>query len=255
MPLPPDDGPPGFIEGALVPVEGLIPPVGDVLAGWAEQWAARPRLRGWQHAAAIVPAAAVGIGLTVRARSRRERVAAASWGAGLVGMLASSAAYHRLPRTERAAQRLRRLDHAAIWGAVAGTWTPVALAVLPGPAGTALASTMWGTAVVAAGAKTAAFDRVDPRVNVLYVAMGWAGVLILPKMWRRLGPGATAMLMAGGAAYTLGAIGYAAKWPNLVPGVYGYHEMWHTATLAGAGFHAVSVVAALDAIRAAAARA
>jgi len=168
---------------------------------------------------------------------------------GMVGMLVSSASYHRLPRTERTARILRRLDHAAIWGAVAGTWTPVALAVLPGPAGVALAGGMWGTAVTAAVAKTAAFDRVDPRVNALYVLMGWVGVGILPHTLRRLGPRATGFLFAGGTAYTVGAIGYATKRPNLVPGLYGYHEMWHTATLAGAGLHAVAVKAALDAIR------
>ena len=167
----------------------------------------------------------------------------------MVGMLVSSASYHRLPRTEKAARVLRRLDHAAIWGAVAGTWTPIALAVLPGPSGIALAGGMWGAAVTAAVAKTAAFDRVDPKVNVLYVLMGWVGVGILPRTVRQLGPRATGFLIAGGTAYTVGAIGYATKRPNLVPGVYGYHEMWHTATLAGAGLHAVAVKAALEAIR------
>lgn len=212
-------------------------------------WATRPRLRGWQHVAAIVPAAGAAVALTARSRGRRERVAAAAWGVGIVGMLVSSASYHRLPRSERAARALRRLDHAAIWGAVAGTWTPVALAVLPGPAGVALAGGMWGTAVSAAAAKTAVFDRIDPRVNVLYVLMGWAGLAIVPGALRQLGPVPTGFLAAGGAAYSLGAVGYATKRPNLVPGVYGYHEMWHTATLLGAGLHAVAVKAALDVIR------
>jgi hemolysin III len=222
----------------------------SVAEEWAVAWAARPRLRGWQHVAAIAPAIGAAAALTARARSRRERMAAVAWGAGMVGMLVSSASYHRLPRTERTARVLRRLDHAAIWGAVAGTWTPVALAVLPGAPGVALAGGMWGTALTAAVAKTAAFDRVDPKVNVLYVLMGWAGVAILPRTVRQLGPTATGFLVAGGTAYTLGAVGYAMKRPNLVPGVYGYHELWHTATLAGAGLHAVAVEAALDAIRA-----
>ncbi|HEY6533886.1 MAG TPA: hemolysin III family protein [Acidimicrobiales bacterium] len=217
---------------------------------WAAAWAERPRLRGWQHVAAILPTIGVGVALTARARSRRERVAAGAWGVGMVGMLVSSASYHRLSRSERTARVLRRLDHAAIWGAVAGTWTPVALAVLPGAPGVALAGGMWGTAVTAAAAKTAAFDRVDPKVNVLYVLMGWAGIAILPRTVRQLGPTATGFLVAGGTAYTVGAIGYATKRPNLVPGVYGYHELWHTATLAGAGLHAVAVKGALDVIRA-----
>ena len=82
-------------------------------------------------------------------------VPAVAWGAGIVGMLTASASYHRLPRSERTAKVLRRLDHAAIWGAVAGTWTPIALAVLPGRAGTIMAGTMWGAGVSAAVAKTA----------------------------------------------------------------------------------------------------
>jgi len=221
----------------------------ETVAGWAAEWAARPRLRGWQHALAILPAAAGAATLAARAGSRRERVAAVAWGAGIVGMLTASASYHRLPRSERTAKVLRRLDHAAIWGAVAGTWTPIALAVLPGRAGTVMAGTMWGAGVSAAVAKTAMFDTIDRRVNVLYVVMGWVGVGVLPRAVRQLGPTATGFLVAGGAAYTVGAVGYATKRPNLVPGVYGYHELWHTATLAGAGLHAVAVKAALDAIR------
>jgi len=230
-------------------VADAVEKVEDVLAGWAAEWAARPRLRGWQHALAIAPAAAGAATLVVRATTRRERIAATAWGAGIVGMLTASASYHRLPRTERAAKVLRRVDHAAIWGAVAGTWTPIALAVLPGRAGSVMAGTMWGAGLTAAVAKTAAFDRVDPKVNVLYVVMGWVGVGVLPRAVRQLGPTATTFLIAGGAAYTVGALGYALKRPNLVPGVYGYHELWHTATLAGAGLQAVAVKAALDAIR------
>jgi hemolysin III len=232
-----------------VPAPQAGEPSHPVLASWAEQWAERPRLRGWQHALAIVPAAAGAATLASRAKGRRERVAAVAWGAGIVGMLTASASYHRLPRSEKVAKVLRRLDHAAIWGAVAGTWTPIALAVLPGRAGTVMATTMWGAGVSAAVAKTAMFDTIDRRVNVLYVVMGWVGVAVLPKAVRQLGPTATGFLVAGGAAYTVGAIGYAAKKPDLVPGVYGYHELWHTATLAGAGLHAVAVKAALDAIR------
>ncbi len=247
-PTPPNGSDP---SGAPFPgaSPGPVAAIEETLAGWAAEWAARPRLRGWQHALAVLPAAAGAATLAVRAGSRRERVAAIGWGAGVVGMLTASATYHRLPRSERTMKVLRRLDHAAIWGAVAGTWTPIALAVLPGRAGSVLAGSMWGAAVTAAVAKTAAFERVDPKVNVLYVLMGWAGVAILPRTVRQLGPTATIFLVAGGSAYTIGAIGYAAKWPNPVPGVYGYHEVWHTATLAGAGLHAVAVKAALDVIR------
>ena len=134
----------------------------ETVAGWAAEWAARPRLRGWQHALAILPAAAGAATLAARATNRRERVAAVAWGAGIVGMLTASASYHRLPRSERTAKVLRRLDHAAIWGAVAGTWTPIALAVLPGRAGTVMAGTMWGAGVTAAVAKTAMFDTHRP---------------------------------------------------------------------------------------------
>lgn len=242
MPRPPQPHDTDHLPG---PVEAIE----EAIVEWAEQWAARPRLRGWQHALAIVPAAGAAGALVHRARSRRERVAAAAWGAGIVGMLTASASYHRLPRSERVAKLLRRVDHAAIWGAVAGTWTPVALAAFPGRAGVALAGGAWATALVAAVAKTAAFDRVDRRVNVLYVVMGWAGVAIVPQAVARLGRTATSFLVAGGAAYTTGAILYAVRWPDLVPGVYGYHELWHTATLAGAGLQAVAVLGALEAIR------
>ncbi len=219
---------------------------------WVEMWTTRPSLRGWQHVAALVPAAAGAATYALTARTRRERIAATAWGVGVTGMLAASAAYHRLPRTEEEWRVLRRIDHAAIWGAVAGTYTPISLAVLPGGAGVALASGMWASGTAAAVAKSALFDRIHPAFNASYVVVSWVGLAILPRTWQRLGPVPTLALIGGGVAFTSGAVAYGAKRPDLVPGVYGYHELFHTATLVGVGLHTVAVVAALRAIRGAA---
>ena len=230
-----------------------IPPVPDpeapdpevAVLEWAAAWAARPKLRGWQHAAAIAPTAAVAGLAYGQAHTSRQRVAVAAWGAGLVTMLSASAAYHRLPRSEQSAATLRRLDHAAIFAAVAGTWTPIALAVLPGSRGVAVAAAMWGLGGAAAVTKVAALEQLPRLANLAYLGMGWAGLAVLPAMRRTLGPRATGLMIAGGAAYSLGAIAHAAKGPDLHPDWYGYHELWHTATLVGAGLHGLAVAAAV----------
>jgi hemolysin III len=75
----------------------------------------------------------------------------------------------------------------------------------------------------------------------LGIALGWAGVAILPQLASRLNPAAVALLGVGGLAYTAGAIIYARRLPNPLPSVFGYHELFHALTLVAVACQYVAI--------------
>ena len=75
----------------------------------------------------------------------------------------------------------------------------------------------------------------------MYIANGWVGLLLVPALLERRGVVPTALLVAGGVIYTVGAIGFACRWPTLRPSVFSYHEVWHLCTLAAAASHLAAV--------------
>lgn len=211
-------------------------------AEWLEAWAARPVLRGWLHASAVPIVAGTTGYLVTRAQRRDVRIAVGVYAAGVTTMLTVSAAYHRLSRTRRQAEVMRKADHAAIYGAVAGTMTPFAVVALPPPLSTAALALTWGAAAVGAGAKVALL-REDRSVGSWgYITLGWLGGGMIIPIIRKTGWVTAAEIAAGGVAYTIGADLFRRKWPGRHARVFGYHEVWHAFVLTGVGFH-------LDAVR------
>ena len=100
-------------------------------------------------------------------------------------------------------------------------------------------------ALVGVGIRQLALDT--PKwVNTLpYLCVGWAAVAVLPQIYRGGGPLCFAFVAGGGLAYTLGALAYGLKRPQLFPRVFGYHELFHAATLVGVGLNFAAVALAL----------
>ncbi len=207
---------------------------------WHQTWADRPALRGWLHAAGLAVAVPTTAVVATRAQRRVTRAAALVFGSSYSAMLAASAAYHRLSRSPRQAQWLRRLDHSMIFVAVAGTYTPVALAVLPRKAAVATVAGAW-TAAAAGAASKLRLRPTSGSTAWLYLAFGWGGVVITPFVYRKGGRAPLIALGAGGLAYTLGAGVLAAKKPWPAPRFATYHELWHAFTLAGGAMHAAAI--------------
>lgn len=200
-----------------------------------------PRFRGVIHQGAAVVAGAAGVAL-LGATGWRWPVAV--YVASLVVMLGTSACFHRGTWSARAQAWWQRADHAAIFVAIAGGYTPLcALGMAPGPGRTLLA-VVWGGAAL--GVIRALAWPHAPRAVVagLYVALGWALVLALPAVARGTGVPLLAIILAGGAADTVGAAIYARRWPDPWPRTFGYHELFHALTVIGATAH-FGVVAAL----------
>lgn len=206
----------------------------------------RPSWRGRLHVAALVVALPLVVLLAIVADGARARAGVIVYGVGLCAMFAVSSTYHRWVHTRRARAGWRRADHATIFAAIGGTFTAMALTVLHTPSAIVLLVVVWGVSAAGAVLKAAAIAVPDWVSAALYLATGWAGVLIVPALWRSGGAGPVLLLFVGGVAYTIGAIGFGRRWPTLRPATFSYHEVWHVFTVVAAGAHlgAVWAVAA-----------
>lgn len=170
------------------------------------------------------------------------------FGVSLILLYTSSAIYHIVRASTRVIQNLRRLDHTMIFVLIAGTYTPFCLGPLRGPWGFWLLGVIWGVGIL--GILFSIFWINAPRwlTTSLYLAMGWAIVVAAMPLVRSLPSGALLWLAIGGVMYSSGAVIYAIKRPNPLPGVFGFHEIWHLFVLAGSFSHFISVVRYLPAI-------
>ena len=204
----------------------------------------KPTMRGELHQWAALLALGGGAALVAHARRPRSRLAAGLFAGSLVAQFAVSAAYHRRSWGRRGHAVMRRLDHAAIFVLIAGTYTPVCLLALEPETGDALLARVWGGA--GSGVVLSLAWPGAPRFlrAALYVGLGWIIVPHIRQAARGLGAAKLALVALGGVLYTVGAGVYVARKPNLVPGVFGFHELFHAFTLAASAAH-FAVVAAL----------
>jgi hemolysin III len=196
----------------------------------------RPLLRGHLHLVAFVVALAVGVTLVLVA-GRQDGPAFAVYGLAVAGLFGVSALYHR-GRWEPAVRlRLQRADHSMIFVLIAGTYTPICVYVLGSGFGAALLAAVWGGALAAAAIELRPAPTPRWVVVAVSIALGWVGLLAMPAVADRLGWVATALLGLGGVLYTVGAVIYARRRPDPLPAVFGYHELFHALTIAGAASH------------------
>lgn len=197
----------------------------------------KPRFRGVSHQYAAFIAIPAGLLLTLKARTRKAAIGSLVYTASLVVLFSISALYHRPTWQPQQRKWMRRLDHAAIFLLIAGTYTPICLLALPGSPGEQLLLTVWTGALI--GVVQSLFWVTAPKtvVTALYVLLGWAGV----KSIGQLRDTGVLLVACGGFAYTLGAIVYAMKRPNPAPMTFGYHEIFHALVIVASMFHFVAV--------------
>ena len=194
----------------------------------------RPRLRGVFHQYAFFVAVVLGTLLVVGASGPRERVGAAVFAVALATMFGVSALYHRITWRPGPRRWMRRLDHAAIYLLIAGTYTPFALLALPTTWRWTILPVVWGGALAAIFVKLAWVDAPKWVAAAFGIALGWIGILLLPHLWDHAGPTGVLLLAMGGLLYTGGAIVYARGRPDPIPAVFGYHELFHALVIAAA---------------------
>ncbi|MDI1436439.1 PAQR family membrane homeostasis protein TrhA [Polyangium sorediatum] len=217
----------------------------DLLASPAngfEPHSEKPRLRGVIHQWAAVVALVAGVALVCITAGMRRSVAAGVYSLSLLTLFSVSATYHRVNWSPQARLRMRRLDHAAIFVLIAGTYTPVALIALGPGDGTRLCTLAWACAAV--GILKSVFWSGSPKwvTAAIAVAAGWCIVPFLSAVGRALDTTQFVLLFGGGIVYTAGALAYASRRPNPVVGVFGYHEVFHACTVIAAAMHFAAVV-------------
>ncbi|MEE6281306.1 PAQR family membrane homeostasis protein TrhA [Georgenia sp. MJ170] len=201
----------------------------------------KPRLRGWLHAGTAPLVLLAGIILVVSAPTSAATASTAVFVASAVLLFGCSAVYHRgtwSPRTEAV---LRRLDHSNIFLLIAGTYTPLAVLLLPRSTAVTMLIVVWGGAL--AGIIMRVLWLGAPRwlYVPVYVAQGWVAVWFLPTFWRGGHEAVVWLVAIGGLAYSLGALVYGTKRPNPSPRWFGFHEIFHVGTVIGFWCHYAAV--------------
>jgi hemolysin III len=194
----------------------------------------KPLLRGWLHAVGAVAALITTFAFLADTTGDRPLfLSLLVFGLSMILLYVVSAVYHIGNWPERSRMLLRTLDHANIFVFIGGAYTPICVVLLDGAARVALLAVIWGLAV--AGVVGSFFTLRMPRgaLILLYIGMGWIALILLPQMRQALSLQPVLLLIAGGVFYTLGALIYAFRWPNPLPRVFGFHELFHLLVIAG----------------------
>jgi hemolysin III len=198
---------------------------------------AEERINVASHALGLILSIAALAFLILRASRHGDAwhiVSFTVYGASMIALYAASTLYHssRKPMTR---MKLRAADHASIFVLIAGTYTPFALVTLQGPVGWTIFGITWGMALAGIVLKLFYTGRFTLLSVLLYVLMGWMIVLFIRPLIDRFPAEGLMWLLAGGAAYTVGAVIYS------IPGIRFNHAVFHVLVLVGSVCHFVAV--------------
>lgn len=200
-------------------------------------------MRGWMHLFAFVAVLIAGPLLVVRAKGAWETTALTIYVVSIAILFGVSAAFHRIKWSAEGRRRMRRLDHSAIFIGIAGTYTAVAGLSLHGWPRALVLVLVWVGAVVGIVLRQVWLDAPKWAIALPYIVVGWSALAVVPQLVHTMGGTGFALLLAGGLAYTSGAIVYARRKPDPVPTVFGYHEIFHACTVVGAVLQFVAIAA------------
>lgn len=202
--------------------------------------AGRPSLRGRLHLAGAIAIVLSAPLLLPAATSPGRRWAATVFLLSAFVMLGTSAAYHVVNWGPSMLGPMRRADHSAIFVGIAGTYTPFLVVALDGSFRTWMLVGVWVGAAIGIAVNNI-FHHAPSWVRTApYLVLGWVAVILIPALWR-LSPTVLWLVVAGGLAYTVGAVVYARRRPDPWPATFGYHEVFHALTLLAIALHWVGV--------------
>ncbi|WUH95888.1 hemolysin III family protein [Streptomyces sp. NBC_00433] len=199
-------------------------------------------MRGWLHAGVFPLSLAGGIVVIAVSRSAAAVAACSVFALSAWLLFGTSAVYHRGDWGPRGEAVLRRMDHASIFLIIAGTYSPLAVLLLPTGPQVVLLALVWA----GAGIAFRIWWITAPRwlYTLCYIALGWAAVFHLPDFARTGGTAVVVLVIAGGLLYTAGADVYGLKRPDPWPRWFGFHEVFHTLTIAAFTAHYTAILLA-----------
>lgn len=216
----------------------------DAAARLAQLLMIKPKWRGWIHTVTAPLALAAGLVLVILAPTTGLKVTSAIYGTTGVLLFGISAIYHRGNWSPGVKIVLKRLDHTNIMLVIAGSYTPLAWALLERPTAVVLLWLIWGGATL--GVLFRLLWTHAPRwlYVPIYIALGCGALFYLPDFFRASVPSAI-LICVGGAFYIAGAVFYALKKPNFSYHHFGFHELFHAFTVLGFAAHFVAIALAV----------
>jgi hemolysin III len=201
----------------------------------------KPKLRGWLHLAIFQASLVIGTLLLTAVHGGVRTAAIAIYVATVSALFGTSALYHRGQWSERLSRVMQRLDHTMIFFLIAGTATPAFLIGIPGPLGIVGVCAMWTVTLAAAVTHLVWMDAPEVLVGGTFIALGVAAGIALPAVWMHNGVAAGTLMISGGLLYTVGAVAYHLRWPDPLPSIFGYHEVFHSFVGAAAACQYVAI--------------
>jgi hemolysin III len=205
----------------------------------------KPLLRGWLHVFGVVVLLASSPILFSRARTWPQVGWVLCYVVGVGTMMITSALYHRFRWSPPHRRAWQRADHSTIFLAISGTYLAIAGLSMHGTIRVVLMIVIGAGAGVGIAVRQMAIDAPKWANPLPYLVVSWAAAAVMPQIYRGGGPLSFSLIIAGGAAYTIGAVFYGTKRPRLSPRFFGYHELFHAFTLIGAGLHFAAIAVAL----------
>lgn len=192
-------------------------------------------------------AALAAIGLLVLLISSRDdalkQVSLLVYGGSLVLMFLASAAHHLIRSGPSVSLLLRKADHSSIYLLIAGTYTPICLHFFVGFWQWGIVGIVWAMAAVGIAVKLFVINAPRWISAGVYLLMGWLALFAIKEMLTSMPLAAVGGMVLGGVLFTVGAVIYVVKKPNLYPGVFGFHELWHVFVILGCLCHFVVIAA------------
>ena len=201
----------------------------------------KPKLRGVLHQYAFFLFLPLEVWLMTRVEGPKETFITLIYCLGLSSLLATSALYHRVNWAEKQRKRMRKLDHTMIFVQIATSYTPFGVLAFTGFKNQVVTSILWISVLVGFIINMIWGNAPKWVSAILYISVGWTVVIMFPEFYQRTGAVTFYLMLSGGISYTIGALFYASKRPNLIPGVFGYHELFHSFVILGAGLHYMSI--------------
>ncbi len=200
-----------------------------------------PMFRGVSHRAMFIVALTLAPIMIVAAPGVGPRLVIAFYTLSIAALFGVSALYHRIGWGPRGRLVMQRLDHSTIFVAIAATYTPVAAFALSPWAARLVLALVWGGAAVGVFMRVRFTDASKAVVALPYLVVGWCLMAVVADAWHHLGVAGFLLLLVGGLAYTAGALVFAFQRPDPWPATFGFHEVFHVLTVAGAALHYVAI--------------
>jgi len=201
------------------------------------------KVSAWTHGATVpVMTAGLSVLLFLSWGHPAALSSALIYGLSAIFLFSASFLYHSQKQTDNDKSLWRKLDHTAIFFLIAGTYTPLCFLYLDGKMKWGILIAQWVLVLLGTVFKFIFINA--PRIigTLVYLCMGWIVVIPLATLVHVMEPVALILLVGGGLSYTCGALIYAFKKPDPLPGFFGFHELFHIFVTTGAVLHLLMIL-------------